>query len=201
MGKRKGNKKQPFAKASSQTAPSTRPTQSAAQSSDASAPRRSAVARSSGNPGVPAKGTAYQQGLDQRRARHAWETVERAAAGEKTKDFAGHAKKLPMRIRAAGLGQALAFVAAKGELGSEKTQNHNPALKTLLVQLNDWVLDRRGLRDGSDPGDPLALLREITARDAAFLKRATMETMGWLQWVNRFAEAKGLKGEEDGDTP
>lgn len=146
----------------------------------------------------PQESTGDRQTLDQRRAAHAWDTVEEVESLAKAKDFVGHAKKLPMRIRAAGLGQALAFVASKGTLGSEKREAPNPALKTLMLRLNDWVLDQRKLRGTTGRDDPQALLREINGRDAAFLKRATMETMGWLQWVNRFAEAKGLKGEDDG---
>ncbi len=54
--------------------------------------------------------------LDQRRARHAWEAVKRAKlragphAKQDPKKFGGQAKKLPTRIMAAGLGQALAFL-------------------------------------------------------------------------------------------
>lgn len=140
--------------------------------------------------------TGRRQTIEQRRAAHAWQTIQEVRAVEgAAADFAGHAKKLPMRIRAAGLGQALAFVAAKGKLGTPGDVKPGP--RQLLADLGGWVLDERGLRGDSKPNDPQALIREIQNRDAAFLKRATLEAMGWLAWVNRFAEAEGLRGHDD----
>ena len=55
------------------------------------------------------------QTLDQRRAADAWKVAQRASKlpeGEK-KVFGTQVKKLPTRIMAAGLGQALAFLEAK----------------------------------------------------------------------------------------
>ena len=57
--------------------------------------------------------------LDQHRAKHAWEAVQRAKRrdglhqDQDPKKFGGQAKKLPVRIMASGLGQALAFLKAK----------------------------------------------------------------------------------------
>jgi CRISPR-associated protein Cmr5 len=74
--------------------------------------------------------------LDQRRARHAWEAVQRAkqkqGAHEKQdpKKFGGQVKKLPTRIMAAGLGQALAFLKAK---------DYAPGL---LAELTEWMRQR-----------------------------------------------------------
>ncbi len=200
MAKRKGNKK-PYAKAPARTPQAGKPGEPAARAATMSAEQTAAGANPapSESPRSEAQGAARQQTLDQMRAKHAWDTVEEVKDSPKVKDFVGHAKKLPMRIRAAGLGQALAFVASKGTLGDPKDDKYNKSLETLMLRLNDWVLDQRGLRGESKAEDPEAMLREITARDAAFLKRATMETMGWLQWVNRFAEAKGLKGDDDSE--
>ena len=71
--------------------------------------------------------------LDQRRAAHAWDVVQRVKQkqgphqGQEPKKFGGQAKKLPTRIMAAGLGQALAFLKAKG---------YAPGL---LAELTAWV--------------------------------------------------------------
>jgi CRISPR-associated protein Cmr5 len=120
--------------------------------------------------------------LDQRRAKHAWEAVKRAKlksgahAKQDPKKFGGQAKKLPTRIMAAGLGQALAFLRAK---------DYAPGL---LAELADWVLLKRNNRDGQ-PGD---LLQQVVEGDSNFLRRATDETLAYLQWLNRFVEAEGL---------
>ena len=123
--------------------------------------------------------------LDQQRAKHAWEAVQRAKAGQgphakqSAKKFGGQAKKLPIRIMASGLGQALAFLAAKGEAPS------------LIVELSNWVNTR--IKPGS--GSELPLLDRIIQGDSDFLRRATDEVLAYLQWLTRFAEAEGLTEE------
>lgn len=115
------------------------------------------------------------QALDQRRARHAWERVQ-AIRGDRRQrqDYAREAKKLPVRIRAAGLGHALAFLAAKKH-------------RALVTDLDDWVLEQRKL-----PGAPEArcLTEAIVKGNAAFLQLATDEALAWLLWLTRFAEAE-----------
>ena len=121
--------------------------------------------------------------LDQRRAHHAWEAVQRAKAGKRddAKKFGSQAKRLPMRIMAAGLGHALAFLRAKG---------YSPQL---LTEIADWVLHKRRSPDarGEAPKDN-ALIDAIVQGDADLLRRATDETLAYLQWLTRFAEAEGL---------
>jgi CRISPR-associated protein Cmr5 len=117
--------------------------------------------------------------LDQRRARHAWEAVLSAKSGKGFKDFCGQATRLPIRIMASGLGQALAFLKAK---------DYAPQL---LKEIGDWVLDKRADPTSvkPKPSDD-ALIRKIIASDSDFLRRATDETLAYLQWLNRFAEAE-----------
>jgi CRISPR-associated protein Cmr5 len=125
--------------------------------------------------------------LDQRRARHAWEAVQDAKnktgvhQKREPKKFGGQAKKLPTRIMASGLGQALAFLHAKGYADG------------LLQEVADWVLDKRSDPNSRKPEpDRDALIKAILTKDSDFLRRATDETLAYLQWLNRFAEAEGL---------
>jgi CRISPR-associated protein Cmr5 len=125
--------------------------------------------------------------LDQRRASHAWDVVQRAKQkqalhrNQDPKKFGGQAKKIPTRIMAAGLGQALAFLKAK---------DYAPGL---LAELTEWI----GMRIPSRPGEPKELLERIIKGDSDFLRRATDEVLAYLLWLNRFAEAEGLtEGEE-----
>ena len=126
--------------------------------------------------------------LDQRRAQHAWGAVTRLKQmePEHVREYAREAKKLPTRIVAAGLGQALAFILAKAK---DKKRN----LKQLHDDLTDWVLTKRPMaatRTGS-------LLQSVVHGNSDFLRRATDETLAYLLWLNRFAEAEGLtEGEE-----
>lgn len=127
------------------------------------------------------------QTLDQRRANHAWNAVQRAKQKQDQherqdpKKFGGQVKKLPTRILAAGLGQALAFLKAK---------DYAPGL---LAELSDWIKRRIPPRKG-EPDD---LLERIIQGNSDFLRRATDEVLAYLVWLNRFAEAEGLtEGEE-----
>ena len=128
----------------------------------------------------------------QRRAAYAWKCIESAQKlGHKNaKEYGGHAKKLPMRIMAAGLGQALAFVYAK---------SHNKRhLQDLLKHLSSWVINGRGIRSPQVSKEQW-LVPHIVGGNAEYLQRATDEVLAFLQWLNRFAEAEGLTDEVGDD--
>lgn len=122
---------------------------------------------------------------EQRRAKHAWNAVQRAKASKGAREYFTHAKKLPVRIMTAGLGQALTFVHSKGN-----AQN-------LLQDIADWVLDKKGNINSSSPPPKFdVMISAITDRDSSFLRIATNETLTYLQWLNRFADAEGLTDED-----
>lgn len=126
---------------------------------------------------------------DQRRAKHAWEAVQEAKKGKNPKQFGGQAKKLPMRVMAAGLGQALAFLCAKGYAPD------------LLKEIGDWVLDKKDHPDSTKPKPAEdALIKQIIGGSSDFLRRATDETLVYLRWLTRFADAEGLtEGAAEGE--
>lgn len=131
--------------------------------------------------------TNLRQTLDQRRAAHAWDAVQRAKKKEghhrsqDPKKFGGQARKLPTRIMVAGLGQTLAFLKAKG---------YAPGL---LTELTEWINQRIPPKQ-QEPND---LIERIIRGNSDFLRRATDEALAYLVWLNRFAEAEGLTEEED----
>lgn len=130
-----------------------------------------------------------RQTPDQRRASDAWKAVTQFATldgdlrqyGADAAEYAREAKKLPSRIIAAGLGPSLAFLLAKAK-------DRKPHIKHLHDHLTRWVIQ----------GVPLAakhqnsLLESIIQGDSMFLRRATEESLAYLQWLNRFCEAEGL---------
>lgn len=125
--------------------------------------------------------------LEQKRAQDAWNVIQRIineSDKEARENYAREAKKLPVRILTAGLGQAMAFLEAKK---SKKT-----GLGTLHQDLTRWVI-HRGLK--KDIGKA-SLLQLIIENDSDFLRRATDECMAYLQWLNRFAEAHDLVTDE-----
>lgn len=126
--------------------------------------------------------------LEQHRASHAWAAVQAAKKGDNFEKFHGQAKKLPVRIIASGLGQALAFLKAK---------KYSPEL---LRELGDWVLDKRFNPNSQQPKpDDTALLKAVIERDAEFLRWATDEVLAYLQWLNRFADAEGSESDLTAD--
>jgi CRISPR-associated protein Cmr5 len=114
--------------------------------------------------------------LDQQRARHAWDIIQQVMKQPESdrKNFGTQTKKLPPRIMAAGLGQALAFLEAK-----KKTPD-------LLNALAEWMHKRRPAN-----GEKRLVVRIIEG-DADFLRYATAESLAYLQWLVRFADAHNL---------
>lgn len=125
---------------------------------------------------------ATRPNLDQRRARHAWQAVQSLLSRESTimDDYAREAKKLPVRIMTSGLGQAIAFIRAKAK--------SKRGLDRLHDDLTDWVLRQRPIK----AAHPDSLVKSIVDGDSLFLRRVTDETLAYLNWLNRFAEAEGL---------
>jgi CRISPR-associated protein Cmr5 len=115
--------------------------------------------------------------LDQRRASHAFDIVQRVKGNAEAdrKQFKIHVKKLPARIITSGLGQALAFLEAKG------------SAPQLLTGLADWI-GRCGVV-GEAPRDDRLLVRVIRG-DSDFLRFATAECLAYLQWLVRFTDAE-----------
>ena len=131
--------------------------------------------------------------LDQHRAQHAWKAVEDARklhSQNATADFAREAKRLPVRIKTAGLGQALAFLSAKAK-------SENDGRSHLLKKLSCWLLKERRLASlPKGANDRNAVILAIIAGNADLLRRATEEALLYLQWLTRFSEAELGTGEE-----
>ena len=126
--------------------------------------------------------------LDQRRARHAWEAVERARRRHNVEDakaYARETRRLPVRIKTSGLGQAVAFLNAKAGEGGKDPR------ATLLNDLGDWLLAQRGLAPVPEGGIGRdSVMRMILNGDAGLLRRATDEALSYLQWLMRFSAAE-----------
>lgn len=116
------------------------------------------------------------QSMAQIRARDAWNAFERLKEEKNFKEIADTAKKLPMRIRTAGLLQALAFLQAK---------NDAPEFREALSK---WVLGQLGAPTQRTKAGPDALIQAVLEGDNSYLRRATAESLAWLEWFNRFAE-------------
>jgi CRISPR-associated protein Cmr5 len=111
------------------------------------------------------------QTLAQQRAKHAWAVVEAQRQKSDFNEFADQAKKLPVRIITSGLGQSLAFLAAKKKA---------PELLSALT-------DRMQCYHPGSPRD--GLLERVVKGNSDFQRLATAEVLAYLEWLVRFADA------------
>lgn len=127
--------------------------------------------------------------LDQRRAQHAWKAVEKIRGQNDANDFADEAKRLPVRVKTAGLGQALAFLNAKS--------NGKDYRDRLLKELGEWLLKERRLAPWpKEASERDAVIQAILNGDANLLRRATEEALLYLQWLTRFSQAEFETGDD-----
>lgn len=120
-----------------------------------------------------------RQTIDQCRAAAAFDLVNqwRRDLQVKHAELAAQIKDAPVRILQCGLGQTLAFLKSKSS--------------PLPDALGKWINDRIPPKQGENTD----LLLRIIQGNRFFLQRATAETMAYLEWLKRFAEALRLGGE------
>lgn len=126
------------------------------------------------------------QTLDQRRAKHAWEAVQHVKEKPEGKKFGNHARKLPTRIMASGLGQAMAFLYAK---------KYSPLL---LQSVSHWTLNKTTFV-ANKLGPEHELIKAVISGGSDQLRMHTAEALAYLQWLVRFAEAEGLMDPDGGN--
>jgi len=126
---------------------------------------------------------SLQKTLEQERAQRAWECVQEVTSKpqELKKKYGSLARKVPMLVLTNGLGQTLAFLKAKGK--NDPADEHT----VLFRHLSSWVLSQVDPSAAASNGD---LLRWVLQNDSAAYRRATMEALAFLTWLERFAEAE-----------
>lgn len=126
---------------------------------------------------------SQQQTLQQKRAAHAWGCIEQVPTGIQKK-YGSLVRGLPALVQSDGLGQTLAFLIAKAS--GKQDKEHMVAYK----HIEGWVRQELGAQ-----GDFLGWLLEQSTFE---YRRATAETLAYLSWLKRFAEAKGWQDENGG---
>jgi len=131
--------------------------------------------------------------LGQSRARHAWESVKAVKTDHAkcAEEYRSLARSAGAMILTNGLGQFLAFMRskAKGESNDKpKVSEHG----LLFEHISSWVCAQLIGRETAGRSD---LLKEIVQRDSLFLRRATAESLAYIEWLRRFAEAEVPKKE------
>lgn len=114
-----------------------------------------------------------RQTLEQQRAAAAWRAVQNVSANN-GKEFRSVAASLPADIQANGLGQTMAFLAAKGE------EEH----KAVLNAVTGWVTQRLNI------GNVKFMEWLMTKATTEQYRHATSEAVAFAIWLKRFAEAR-----------
>jgi CRISPR-associated protein Cmr5 len=126
---------------------------------------------------------SLQRTLAQERAQQAWACVQEVTnkPQEFKKKYGSLARKVPMLVLTNGLGQTLAFLKAKGK--NDPADEHT----VLFRHLSSWVLSQVASSTTANNGD---LLQWVLQNDSAAYRRATIESLAFLTWLKRFAEAE-----------
>ncbi|MFQ3534777.1 MAG: type III-B CRISPR module-associated protein Cmr5 [Aggregatilineales bacterium] len=129
-----------------------------------------------------------QQTLQQRRAKHAWGKIEEVAKGSDNtkKKYGSLVRGLPQLIQTDGLGQMLAFLLAKS--GGDSQSEHGLA----YAHIADWIKTEFKLSDNK-------LMEWLLQQPTSEYRRTTAEVLAYINWLKRFAEAKGWKDAEGKD--
>ncbi|RMD64748.1 type III-B CRISPR module-associated protein Cmr5 [Candidatus Parcubacteria bacterium] len=124
---------------------------------------------------------SLQQTKEQQRARAAWQDVQ--AVDQRPQDvkkkYRGLVLKLPVMILTNGLGQTLAFLKSKGK------GDMNDPHEIVYSHLQNWLFAE--IRwTGTNHS---TLIERILNTTSETYRQATTETLAYLHWLRRFAEA------------
>lgn len=148
---------------------------------------------------------SFQQTKEQQRAKAAWDainevnTYQHDSADKIKKKYRSLVLKSPALILSNGLGQAVAFFASKSQPKEGKQPSaDNIAHKLLLKHLWDWLEEVRICSLGhQDVKDVHKLPLWVTQATSEQYRHATAETLAYLHWLRRFAEAVLPEPEEE----
>ncbi len=116
--------------------------------------------------------------LEQERAAFAFSKIESVKQSSGNKDYRSLVRGFSSMILLNGLGQALAFLKAKGK---NKNDNHH---EILYQHINLWLKEYFGIEEDFN------ILEKIRNEDSYQYRLYTKETLAFLVWLKKFAEAE-----------
>ncbi len=136
--------------------------------------------------------------IDQERAQSAWEAVRKVSQQkQEIRDkYRSLVRGFAADVMTHGLGQALAFLRAKSGGSRKKGKDANAAHDMLYWHISKWVTKQMRWKNYTDEKNG-GLLHAIIAEEctSADYRRATTETLAYVEWLKRFAEAELEKPE------
>ena len=134
---------------------------------------------------------SFQQTREQKRAKAAWGNVQEVdkKSPDVKKKYRGLVLKPPVMILTNGLGQTLAFLKSKGK------GNTNDAHETVYAHLQDWLFGELSWTGTNHA----TLIERVLNTASEVYRQSTTETLSYLHWLRRFAEAVLPEPEEGED--
>lgn len=125
------------------------------------------------------------QKVEQKRAAEAWSCIQAVSedidSSKFKKEYRSIVMKLPTLILTNGLGQTLAFLKSKG-----KGNENNPEEK-VYGDLQGWLAKPNVVNWGKVTHK--GLIERIMAIDSTKYRFVTMESLSFLNWLKKFADA------------
>lgn len=124
--------------------------------------------------------TAIRVGIENGRARYAFETVENFVKNNqaKSKEYRSYVKKLPAMIQVNGLGQTLAFCYAKGD-----------QYRNLFDQIEGWIKEKQpDLLKRYSEDNKTDFMQIVVSMNSNDYRIISNEVLALLDWMRRFAD-------------
>ena len=124
-----------------------------------------------------------RKGIEQGRAKYAFEAVSKVTGDKLKKEYKTAAKKLPVLIKTNGLGQSLAFI-----------KKRNNGYDRLYEQIGNW-LQTKDTKQLVSSGE---LVEQVIKLESPVYRQVTVETLALLNWIRRFVDGL-MKDVEESD--
>lgn len=133
--------------------------------------------------------TTTIKGLEQGRAKFAYECAEEGSKIEKKKEYKSYVKKIPMLIKTNGLGATFAFMQSKGG-----------TYEFIGEQVLKWLKkdEKRILSDAESIKSLKDLNAKIVSIDPSEYRALTIEILAFFNWLRRFADGL-IEGEAENE--
>lgn len=123
-----------------------------------------------------------RKGIEQGRAKYAFEAVKNISDDKLKKEYKSAAKKLPVLIKTNGLGQSLAFI-----------KKRNNGYDKLYEQVGNW-LQTEDTKQLVSTGE---LVEQVIQLKSPDYRQVTVETLALLNWIRRFVDGLMKDVEDD----
>ncbi len=123
------------------------------------------------------------KGLEQGRAKFAYDCASKGSKIDKKKEYKSYVKKIPMLIKTNGLGATFAFIKSKSKADAGKA---GYAYNLIYDQTAQWLReDEKKLLDLKENDD---LVMKLISLNSPEYRAVTNEVLAFFKWLSRFAD-------------